>query len=132
LNISGQITLEAWIKPNATQGDPARIISHGPQTRSDFLGAATIPDNSLTNTSEVFLRIDGAGANYVVGSTAVTYTNSLEISSNIYSASFQSLRVIWVAPIGFTGSALTMGPGGSFTAMVWRSPLMPRPLARYR
>ena len=88
LNISGQITLEAWIKPDATQSDPARIISHGPPTVSDFLGATTVPDNSVTNSAQVFLRIDGAGANYVVGSTAITYTNNVDISSNFYGASF--------------------------------------------
>jgi len=88
LNISNQITLEAWIKPSATQGDPARIISHGPPTISDFLGVSPVPDNTATNRSEVFLRIDGAGADYVVGSSVVVYTNSTEISSNIYGASF--------------------------------------------
>lgn len=30
LNIAGQITLEAWIKPAVTQGTPAAIIAHGP------------------------------------------------------------------------------------------------------
>ncbi|PYM16729.1 MAG: hypothetical protein DME18_00730, partial [Verrucomicrobia bacterium] len=88
LNISNQISLEAWIKPGATQGDPARIISHGPPTISDFLGVSPVPDNTVTNSPEVFLRIDGAGANYVAGSSVVIYTNSTEISSNIYSASF--------------------------------------------
>ncbi len=82
LNISGQITLEAWIQPGATQVDPARIISHGPATLSDFL--ALSPDNSVTNTSEVFLRIDGSGATYVVGSS--TFTNL--IGTTTYSASF--------------------------------------------
>lgn len=67
LNISGQITLEAWIKPDAGQtADPARIISHGPQTPSNFIGLGY--DNAVTNTSQVFLQIDGSGANYVVGS----------------------------------------------------------------
>ena len=68
LNISGQITLEAWVKPDAVQSaDPARIISHGPQTPSNFIGLGY--DNAVTNTSEVFLQIDGSGANYVVGSS---------------------------------------------------------------
>jgi len=84
LNISGQITLEAWIKPGASQNDPARIISHGPQTLSSFLSQAL--DNAVTNTSEVFLAIEGFGANYVVGSResidgapATTYSASFPV-----------------------------------------------------
>jgi hypothetical protein len=69
LNFSGQITLEAWVKPSATQTNVARIISHGPQTISDFLSVS--PDDAVTNTSEVFLRIDGS-SNYVCGSSAFT------------------------------------------------------------
>jgi hypothetical protein len=88
LNISGQITLEAWVKPAAVQGETARIISHGPKTPSNFLTAVTIPDNAVTNSTEVFLRIDGTGANYTVGSIEITYTNAFEVGSNIYSASF--------------------------------------------
>jgi hypothetical protein len=66
LNISGQISLEAWVKPGAAQGTTARIISHGPQTISSYLGQGR--DGAITNTSEVFLRIDGSGGNYSVGS----------------------------------------------------------------
>lgn len=88
LNISNQITLEAWIKPDAAQGDRARIVSHGPPTITDFLGATPVPDFSLTNSSEVFLGIDGGGANYVVGSSAIIYTDSAQISTNTYMASF--------------------------------------------
>ena len=36
LNVSGQITLEAWINPAATQGNFARIISHGPFAPSNY------------------------------------------------------------------------------------------------
>ena len=86
LNIAGQITLEAWIKPDAIQAARARIISHGPPTICDFLVAP--PDNSVTNSPEVFLRIDDSGANYVVGSTIITYTNNLDVVSNAYTASF--------------------------------------------
>jgi len=38
VNLAGQITLEAWVKPDATQVDPARILTHGPVIKSDFLG----------------------------------------------------------------------------------------------
>jgi hypothetical protein len=76
LNISGQITLEAWIKPGASQADPARIISHGPPTLSSFL-SATPPDGAITNGAEVFLAIDGGGANYIAGSSDGTISNSV-------------------------------------------------------
>jgi hypothetical protein len=75
LNITGQISLEAWIKPAALQGQVARIISHGPQTISSYEAFAGTVDpagsdflGATTNTTEVFLRIDGKGANYSVGS----------------------------------------------------------------
>jgi len=71
LNISGQITLEAWIKGDGAQADPARIISHGPQTLSDFLGSS--PTNAVTNSLQDFLRID-ASASYVGGSALFTNT----------------------------------------------------------
>jgi Concanavalin A-like lectin/glucanases superfamily len=68
LDITGQITLEAWIQPAATQGATARILSHGPETITSYLTSPTAPYvNAITNTSEVFLRIDG-GTNYTVGS----------------------------------------------------------------
>ena len=69
LNFSGAITLEAWIKGDASQADPARIISHGPQTLSDFLGVS--PDNAVTNSEQTFLRIDAASA-YLGGSAIFT------------------------------------------------------------
>lgn len=69
LNISGQITLEAWVKPSAAQNnDPSYILSHGPQTQSSFLGLGY--DNAVTNTSSVFIRVDGLNPyTYVIGSS---------------------------------------------------------------
>jgi len=69
LNISGQITLEAWVRPNAAQtSDPSYILSHGPQTQSSFLGLGY--DNAVTNTSSVFIRVDGLNPySYVIGSS---------------------------------------------------------------
>ncbi len=81
LNIAGQITLEAWVQPAATQGEVARIISHGPPTVSDFLNVS--PDGSVTNSSEVFLSIEGSGAQYVVGSAI--FTN--QVGTTRYTAS---------------------------------------------
>jgi hypothetical protein len=109
LNISGQITLEAWVKPDAVQGDPARIISHGPPTLSDFLATSPVPDNAITNGSEVFLRIDGAGANYVVGSSV--FTNG--IGTNTYSASF-------AVPAGDLGGANWIHLVGTHDGANWK------------
>ena len=72
LNISGQITLEAWINPAATQGSVARILSHGPPTPT-FYDLATYPlelNGSLLSSNEVFLRIEvGDSTEYVVGTS---------------------------------------------------------------
>ena len=76
LNFSGQITLEAWIKPAATQGDPARIISHGPPIPTLFDSTLLTVTGSMLSSNEVFLRLDGSGANYVVGSFDGTNTYS--------------------------------------------------------
>ena len=107
LNISGQITLEAWVKPDAVQGDSASIISHGPPTPSDFLGV--LPDNAVTNGTEVFLRIDNAGAAYAVGSSA--FTNG--IGSNTYSASF-------AVPAGDLGGANWVHLVGTYDGANWK------------
>ena len=102
LNISGQITLEAWIKPSALQtADPARIISHGPATLSSFLGAP--PDGAITSSSQVYLRIEG-GANYVIGSTDGTTTNS---------ASFPM-------PAGDMGSTSWIHLAGAYDGANWK------------
>jgi hypothetical protein len=69
LNIAGQITIEAWIKPDANQVDPARIVSHGPPNYSFYLGG-TIPTDfgAPTNGNEVFLKVEGTGPrNYTFG-----------------------------------------------------------------
>ena len=76
LNITGQITLEAWVKPGATQGDPARIISHAPPIPTLFDSTLLMVTGSMLSGNEVFLRIDGSGANYVVGSFDGTNTFS--------------------------------------------------------
>ncbi|HTL54680.1 MAG TPA: LamG-like jellyroll fold domain-containing protein [Candidatus Limnocylindrales bacterium] len=70
LNFPNQITLEAWVKPDATQGDLARIISHGPPT-STVYDTNTYPielSGSQLSSNEVFLRIEG-GTNYSVGTS---------------------------------------------------------------
>jgi hypothetical protein len=73
LNFAGQITLEAWIKPDASQGAVARILSHGPSIPSDFdaAGLNITLAGSLLSPNEVSLRIEG-GTEYVLGSTDAT------------------------------------------------------------
>jgi hypothetical protein len=75
LSFSNQITLEAWVKPAATQGTVARIISHGPPTPTVYdintNDASFFPimlSGSQLSSNEVFLRIDG-GTNYSVGTS---------------------------------------------------------------
>ena len=111
LNIAGQVTLEAWINPDGFQGDPARIISHGPPTKTDFLFQA--PDGAVTNTTEVFLEIDGGGANYVVGSMMTTYTNDVEIGSETNSASYP-------IPSGDLGGGEWIHLAGTYDGTNWR------------
>jgi len=71
-----------------------------------------VPDFAITNTSEVFLRIDGAGANYVVGSTSVFYTNNVDISSNTYAASFP-------IPAGDLGGGNWIHLAGTYDGAKW-------------
>jgi Concanavalin A-like lectin/glucanases superfamily len=73
LDITGQITLEAWIKPEASQETVARIVSHGPAIPSDFNAAdlGITLEGSLLLPNEVSLRIEG-GTEYVVGSVDET------------------------------------------------------------
>ena len=75
LAFSNQITLEAWIKPEATQGNLARIISHGPPTSTVYdintNDATFYPielSGSQLSSNEVFLRIEG-GTNYAIGTS---------------------------------------------------------------
>ena len=71
LNLSGQITLEAWINPADPQGATARIISDGPPTPTAY-DLATFPillSGYQTSSNEVFLRIEGSGATYSVGTS---------------------------------------------------------------
>ena len=106
LNITGQITLEAWIKPAASQfNDPARIISHGPQTLTSFPFAEL--RDAVTNTTEVFLAI--SGGNYVVGSRE----GIDNVATNTYSASFP-------IPGGDQGGSAWVHLVGTYDGANWR------------
>jgi hypothetical protein len=113
LNFSGQITLEAWIKPDATQGDPARIISHGPQTLSSYLAGPPPDDNAAPlETSEVFLRVEGPPGgpyDYVVGSAV--FTNG--VGTTYYKASAQ-------APAGDFGAGAWTHLVGTYDGANWK------------
>jgi hypothetical protein len=124
LNISNQITLEAWVKPAASQGPVARIISHGPQTISSYLAFAGKVDpagadflGATTNTSEVFLRIDGT--NYSVGSAQ--YDDGTG-TTNTYAASYPVPAVDlggsnWVYLVGtYDGTNWKLYRNGSLVA----------------
>jgi len=104
LNISGQITLEAWVKPGPTQGDPARIISHGPPVPTSFDSTLLTVGGSMLSSNEVFLRIDGSGANYVVGSYDGT---------NTYSASY-------AVPSGDLGGGNWIHLVGTYDGANWK------------
>jgi Concanavalin A-like lectin/glucanases superfamily len=105
LNISGQITLEAWVRPGATQGTTARIISHGPPTLSSFLGLDH--DGAVTNSTEVFLRTEN-GTAYVVGSA-----ESIDgAPATTHSASFP-------IPAGDLGGANWVQLAGTYDGANW-------------
>ena len=68
LGISGQLTLEAWVKPGAIQGGKARIISHGPPTLSVY-PPEPVREGALLSGNEVSLEIRGDGAEYFFGTS---------------------------------------------------------------
>jgi hypothetical protein len=70
LEVTGKITLEVWIKPDAAQGNLARIISHGPPppTVYDTNTYPIVLSGSQLSSNEVFLRIEG-GTTYAVGTS---------------------------------------------------------------
>lgn len=104
LNLSGQLTLEAWIKPAASQGTVARILSHGTPTLSSYTAEQVETNGSVVVGPEVFLRLEGNGANYVVGSSDGT---------NTHGASF-------AVPAGDLGSAQWIYLVGTYDGAQWR------------
>jgi len=70
LNFAGVITVEAWIKPDASQGALARILSHGPSIPSDFNieGTDIVLAGSLLSPNVVSLHVEN-GSEYVLGTT---------------------------------------------------------------
>jgi hypothetical protein len=76
LDIAGPITLEAWILPDAaaSAAERVRIISHGPELVSLYAPDVVTDNAGVFTSPEVFLEIDGSGANYSVGSSDGTNT----------------------------------------------------------
>jgi len=117
LNFSGQISLETWINPAATQGATARIISHGrltqpPMTRNISLTLT----GALLSSNEVFLRIDG-GTNYVVGtSDGITFHGA---SAPVTAGDLGGANG-WIHLVGTYD-----GTNWNLSAMVCRSPAWP-------
>ena len=112
LNFTGQITVEAWVKPDATQADGARIVAHGAPTYSVYLAGPPPTDyGAPTNGNEVFLKVEGASPpyNYTFGTS--TFTNGLGTSYNYVTA---------------VGSASDFGSGnwvhlvGTYDGATWR------------
>jgi hypothetical protein len=121
LNISGQITLEAWVQPGLLNSGTNRIISHGPQTISSYLAASGNGDytNSITNTSEVFLRVDNFGANYSVGSAQYTdATGTATITAATYPVPASDLTGSnWVHLVGtYDGAKWNLYRNGALVA----------------
>jgi len=108
LNISGQITLEAWVRPSATQAnDPSYILSHGPQTQSSFLGLGY--DNAVTNTSSVFIRLDGLNP----------YFYTIGASTNQDSVGTQFSYVTAPAPAGDFDGNTWVHLAGTYDGTKW-------------
>jgi hypothetical protein len=101
LNFSGPITLEALIRPDATQGAKARIISHGPEFVSLSDPLDPIPAAPAVSP-EVFLKIEGG--NYVVGSSDGTTTFSASAA----------------VPAGDLGSTIGVVLAGTYDGTNWR------------
>jgi hypothetical protein len=103
LNVSGKITLEAWIKPSATQSQTARIISHGPITASGYTSDMVDTNGVLASPSEVFLALQNSGGTYAVGTSDGT---------NFHGATF-------AVPAGDLGGSQWIHLAGSYDGANW-------------
>lgn len=107
-NLAGPITLEAWVKPGATQAEKARILSHGPPVLSNFRfedGSSQVETNSAPLVAaEVALSITDSGATYAVG--AYDGTNFHGVTAPV--------------PAGDLGSATWIHLAGTYDGATWR------------
>jgi hypothetical protein len=78
LNVSGQIALEAWIKPAATQGQSARILSHGPVTPTNYTPDDVATNGVVSSPSEVYLSLENGS--YAVGASDGTNFHGATVS----------------------------------------------------
>ncbi|HLH52474.1 MAG TPA: LamG domain-containing protein [Verrucomicrobiae bacterium] len=116
LNISGTISLEAWVQPGVNLAPVARIISHGPPTISSYEAFVGTVDpagadfvGAVTNTSEVFLLIDH-GTNYSVGSAKYDDGNG---TTTVYAATYP-------VPDGDIGASAWVHLVGTYDGANWK------------
>jgi hypothetical protein len=121
LEIAGQIAIEAWIKPNPTNGNPARIVSHGPLTYTVYPGGPPPTDfGAPTNGNEVFLQIEGTPGSYfyTIGSSA--FTNGVGTTYHVASAPAPDsdfTNDVWVNLVGtYDGTAWRLYRNGALIA----------------
>src|SRR5262249_14773999 len=93
---------------SASQVATARIITHGPQTLTFFTGQGY--PGSVTNTTEVFLRIEASGANYAVGSA--NYDDG--------TATTTTQEATFAVPGGDLGSTTWIHLVGTYDGANWR------------
>lgn len=108
LNLSGKLTLEAWINPEAAQGAVARILSHGPPTLSSYVTDPVTRDGALLVGNEVFLSINANGTDYQFG-TILGLPEGNE--NHVVSAA---------VPAGDLGSGQWVHLVGTYDGTIWR------------
>jgi hypothetical protein len=113
LNRSGNLTLEAWVNSDATQGPVARIISHGPPTLSVY-PAEPVREGAILAGSEVSLHIDTrveeGTVDYVFGTSDGTDSHGVRVA--VPAEDLGSGK--WVHLVGtYNGTAWTLYRNGS-------------------
>lgn len=112
LNFAGQISVEAWVQPGATQANPARIVSHGPEPYSFFLAGPLPTDyGAPTNGNELFLQVEGTAPNYSYTFGSSSFTNGIGTSYH---------KVTAAAPATDFGNGTWVHLVGTYDGSNWR------------
>jgi hypothetical protein len=117
LNFAGQVSLEAWVKPAATQGDIARIISHGPLTLSSYDASQVETNGSVLASPETFLRLEGKGAKYSVGSS--DGTNFDEVAIYNHALTPAQVQAHYAAATSTTRPSIAISLTGGQVTLTW-------------